>query len=456
MVCASATSGTAVRPAVAPLAAFVTTSPARGGARRRCVIVTATAQAAATAMTSLFVRSAMRPNKNPCQRVAPCVPVSPRCPQEVAFLLQRTSRTVATARERSVDAASGGVVPPREARSRLVCQWPFAVGQRKSSPLAGAWRAASPWVPSVAGRHVRCISSGGETSSVMQPFLTAVYDIGSAVAPVVVGVALPLLSLLFLAQRKLIFLPRAGVADPTARGGKPQVLFVKAEPNGHDRYAAVFFEPPTPKAPVLVYFHGNADELGNGAAFLGNYFRKKHGLGLYGIEYPGYGLARPGSPTEQSINAAAEAMLRHLIDVIGVPESRIVLFGQSIGCGVAVEMARRGHGSRLVLIAPFTSLPDMAGTFYPFLKPLLKVTPWLVLDRFDNKAKAPDVALPTLVIHGKEDEIVPFWMGQTVADKIPGARLLAVQGMGHNDAFNDDWVLANIASFSARADPTGR
>lgn len=251
----------------------------------------------------------------------------------------------------------------------------------------------------------------------------------------------------FFLQRKLLFLPPAHAEDPRLQGGDPEVVTLPAG-GGPGRHAAALFRPRDPGAPLLVYFHGNADQVGWGGAYLGNALGRRHGLGLYAVEYPGYGLARPGSPTERGIYAAAEALLAHAEERAGVPRSRMVLVGQSLGCAVAVEMARRGFGGRLVLLAPFTSTAAVSRALYPFLAPALRLLPWLVLDGFDSAAKAGSLDVPTLVVHGEEDEIVPPAMGRELAGRIPGARLLLVPGMGHNDALEREEVLAAIASFS--------
>lgn len=255
---------------------------------------------------------------------------------------------------------------------------------------------------------------------------------------------------LFFLQRKLIFLPAAQVADPKAQGGEPQVIVLPAGPGRDEQHAAVYFDVAALDAPVLVFFHGNADQLGWGPAYLGRYFKERHGIGFYGIEYPGYGLARPGSPSETAIYEAAEVMLLHLVEVLGVPRSRIVLFGQSIGCGVAVEMAKRGFGNKLVLLSPYTSTADISSALYPIFGPAIKVLPWLIRDRFDNRAKATELspATSTLVAHGKDDEIVPFWMGQTLAELIPGAKFLPIPGAGHNDLLDKEDLLRSIVSFA--------
>lgn len=147
------------------------------------------------------------------------------------------------------------------------------------------------------------------------------------------------------------------------------------------------------------------------------------GVGICtGIEYPGYGLAQPGSPTEESIYASAKTLLDHLTAELQVDKSRLVIVGQSIGCGAAVEMVCRGYGQKLILLSPFTSLLALSQRIYPFFSPALKLFPFLLQDHFDNLAKAKQVTgISTLVIHGDTDEIVPYDMGRELAGEISGA-----------------------------------
>ncbi|CAK9061404.1 unnamed protein product [Durusdinium trenchii] len=253
-----------------------------------------------------------------------------------------------------------------------------------------------------------------------------------------------LLLAVFLLQRKLIYLPSGQVADPRVYGGE----VIQIAGDSGTTSAAMFFRPQGSK-PTIVFFHGNADQLGWGPADLGSQFSQA-GYGFYGIEYPGYGLARPGSPTEESIYTSAEAMLNHLEEKLSVDKASVVLVGQSIGCGAAVEMAKRGFGRKLVLLSPFTSLPRLSQRIYPIFAPALKLCPFLLLDKFDNLAKAKDVKIQTLVIHGDEDEIIPFDMGQELSDAIPGSMLIAAKGFGHNDLFNYPTLLKHIAMFASK------
>lgn len=186
---------------------------------------------------------------------------------------------------------------------------------------------------------------------------------------------------------------------------------------------------------TLVYFHGNADQIGEGPSRIGLNFVKIYGVGFYGIEYPGYGVA-PGEPTEDSIIASSEILMEHLVSPtgLGVPSNRLVLFGQSLGCAVAVEMARRGWGTHLILTAPFSSILGMGLQQFPFLYALPETwCLYLVQDKWDNLHKVPDIHHPTLVIHGEYDDVVPIDMSRDLADRMPLSRFVPIQRCGHND-----------------------
>ena len=123
-----------------------------------------------------------------------------------------------------------------------------------------------------------------------------------------------------------------------------------------------------------------------------------------------------------------------------------MLWGTSLGTGVAAEMARRGRGAALVLVTPYTSIPDVIASAVPLLPAGL-----LVPDRFDTLSKSSEIRVRTLIIHGDADEIVPFWMGQSLAGSIAGARLLTVAGGHHGDLFlrERDRLLGAISAISS-------
>mmetsp|Transcript_30479 Transcript_30479/g.61808 ORF Transcript_30479/g.61808 Transcript_30479/m.61808 type:complete len:160 (+) Transcript_30479:132-611(+) len=154
---------------------------------------------------------------------------------------------------------------------------------------------------------------------------------------------------------------------------------------------------------------------------------------------------------------AAEQLLQHLQSPagLGVDPSKVILFGQSIGGGVAVEMALRSFGTKLILLSPFLSVQAMAKSAFPVVRPGLWLVSWLVKDKFDNEAKAGRVPVPTLVIHGTEDGIVPFVQGKEMAAKL-GCPLVEVRGGGHNDLFGSDFEPLVLHAMSDFAFPDKR
>lgn len=263
----------------------------------------------------------------------------------------------------------------------------------------------------------------------------------------VVALAYGALCLLaYFGQRRLLYpAPRLG-EEPRMDDAK---LTRVTAPSGRTVFA--LHVPPAKKhAVTIVHFHGNAEELGQLTPLAWSF--RRAGLGFFAVEYPGYGLAKEYAPTEESIYADSEAALWHLHNGLGVPTSDVVLQGQSLGSGVAVEMARRGHGARLVLISPYTSIPDMASATLPILP-----ARWLIHDKFDNLAKAPELTLPVLVVHGTDDEVIPYSMGERLSKVFPTATLYAVKGGHHNDLFVRDGriIVDRIVEF-ATAEYGGR
>lgn len=179
-------------------------------------------------------------------------------------------------------------------------------------------------------------------------------------------------------------------------------------------------------ARTVVHFHNNRETVEACLDFARAI--NARGLGVLLVEYRGYG-ASVGTPSEEGLYLDAEASL-DMLAARGIGPDRIVLSGTSLGTGVAAEMAERERGSRLVLVAPYTSIPDLVTDVVPFA-PASTLLP----DHFETLAKAHSIAVPTLVIHGSDDEIVPFWMGRRLSETIPRATLLAVDGGRHGDLF---------------------
>lgn len=193
--------------------------------------------------------------------------------------------------------------------------------------------------------------------------------------------------------------------------------------------------------PTIVFFHGNGQQLADVTPLLGAFARAR--LGVYAVEYPGYGLC-PGEPEERTVIDAADAALDHLHDGLGVPPRSVVLLGQSLGTGVATEMAVRRHGVGLALISPYTSVDELARHYFPL------PTALTVDDHFDTLAKAPTLAMPVLIVNGTKDGLIPPRMSLELAAAFPDAAVAWVPGGHHNDLFvraGRD-IIATVVTFS--------
>ena len=299
-------------------------------------------------------------------------------------------------------------------------------------------------------------------------FLVPIEGLQNLLAGAAVVLAVPYLAFLVLLynfQRSIVYPKPQVLADPAIAGAKLCLLpagealtkFADASGGaGSDTeavVAAIHFPAKNSDMPTLVYCHGNADQIGWGAAYLGRELSERYGFGFFGIEYPGYGLSNGLETTEESIYEGSLQLMQHLTSPKGlaVPNDKVVLLGQSIGCAVAIEMASRGFGQRMVLLAPFASIPRMASAAFPLVKPALQLLPWLVRDVFDNTGKADQVAMPTMVLHGSVDEIVPQEQGRELAAVLGDCRFVDVRGAGHNDLFaseHEDFVFEHIGRFA--------
>ena len=229
--------------------------------------------------------------------------------------------------------------------------------------------------------------------------------------------------LVTLFQARLVYFPGlAPVTTPRALGldGVERTL---ATTDG-ERLHAWFFPRTDARGAVLVC-HGNAGSIENrtelARAFL------ELGWAVLLFDYRGYG-ASSGRPSEAGTYLDAEAAWDELARVEGFAPERIVLYGESLGVAVALELAlRRPTCGGLITESGFTSLPDMAAEIYPFLP-----ARWLARIRYDNLAKIPRLGVPLLLIHSPGDEIVPIAHAHRLFAAAPEPKRLLLTGGGHN------------------------
>lgn len=255
---------------------------------------------------------------------------------------------------------------------------------------------------------------------------------------IILLVYLGLTALIYFKQSSLVFLPeidrgfRASPANlslpfsplklATADGETLDGWFVPADPKREARG-------------LVIFFHGNAGNIGHRL----DYLRMFHELGLATlmIDYRGYGLSS-GTPSEDGTYLDAEAAWRHATQVLGFPAARIILFGESLGGGVATRLAAGNPPGALVLASTFTSVPDMGAELYPLLPIRL-----LARIHYDSLARLAQISCPLLVIHSRNDDVIPFAHGQRLftAARQP-KQFLEITG-GHNEGFvfvRDEWI----------------
>lgn len=180
-------------------------------------------------------------------------------------------------------------------------------------------------------------------------------------------------------------------------------------------------------APVVLFLHGNAGNIGDRLDSLGQLHRA--GAAVLIIDYRGFG-ASGGRPSEHGTYEDARAAWSWLIDTRGVAPRRVVLFGRSLGAAVAARLARETRPAGVILEAAFTSLPDLAGDLYPWLP-----ARWLTRYRYDTQRHLRAIDCPVLIAHAPGDEIVPFAHARRLAAiRPPVVDLVELRG-GHNDAF---------------------
>ena len=179
--------------------------------------------------------------------------------------------------------------------------------------------------------------------------------------------------------------------------------------------------------PTLVYFHGNAGHLGDRVFLVRPYVEAGYGVLLAG--YRGYG-GNPGSPSEEGFYADGRAALAWLAGT-GVPPDRTVLFGESLGTGVAVEMAVEHPVAGLILQSPFTSVVEVGQDKAPWLPVSLLMT-----HRFDSLSRIERISAPLLLIHGEADRVIPVRFGRRLFAAAPEPKTAHfIPGAGHNDLF---------------------
>ena len=237
-----------------------------------------------------------------------------------------------------------------------------------------------------------------------------------------------ILLVVYFMQRSLQYFPDKNYPGEPAENGVPAMQVVELATEDGLTLNAWFAPPVKRDGKIVVYYHGNAGHIGHRAAKVQHFIDK--GMGVLLIDYRGFG-GNLGSPTEQGLYHDARAALRFL-EKKEYAVSQFVLYGESIGSGVATQMALEIQPRYLILEAPFSSAADVAKKKYFFLP-----VDFLMKDRYDNTEKIADIKTSLLIVHGDEDAVIPISLGQKLYDRAQHPKeFITINGGHHNDLYD--------------------
>src|SRR5262249_17701569 len=238
--------------------------------------------------------------------------------------------------------------------------------------------------------------------------------------------------MLYLMQRSMLYHPTASRISPAA-AGLPQAQAAILTTSDGEKLVA-WHVPPRGDKPVVIYFHGNADIVPWRAerhrATIAN------GTGLIALNFRGYG-GSTGTPTEDGLHRDGAAA--YPFPAERYPPHPILLWGQSLGTGIAVRLAAEKPVGRLILESPYSSVVDVAASLFPWVP-----VRWLMKDQLRSDLWIGKVHVPLLIMHGTRDEVIPIRFGERLfALANEPKRFVRFDDGGHNDL--DNYGVGDVA-----------
>lgn len=247
-----------------------------------------------------------------------------------------------------------------------------------------------------------------------------------------IGYSLLCVALYFQQQRVMFFPAKQLEHTPSLYQLKYQDVWIPiSKPDGQtDRLHGWWIPADKPNAPVMLYFHHNAINIGANVSQALQF--QKLGYSIFLFDYGGFGQSEGDFPTEPQLYEDAQAAWNYLTQARKIPSNRIVIYGHSVGGAIAIDLAvKQPEAAALIVQSSFTSMRDMTKRFgvYWFLPIEL-----LLQQRFESLEKMKSIKMPVLVITGTEDIQIPVEMGERLYAAAPEFKqLIIIQGRGHDN-----------------------
>ncbi len=242
-----------------------------------------------------------------------------------------------------------------------------------------------------------------------------------------VGFYLLIVLTTFFFQRSLLYLPSKEKIDVSyySNTGLKEVEFTTSDGL---ILKSLFKKPSSKDTSTVLIFHGNAGHVGHRVDKFKHFIESGYGLLL--VEYRGYGK-NPGKPSENGIYKDGQAALNFLFKQ-NILAKEIIIYGESLGCGIATKLSTENSFGATILEAPYTSIADVAQNHYWYLP-----AKWLVLDKHDIIRIIEDIKSPLLIMHGEKDNIINITLGKKVFNSAPEPKqALYIPNAGHNNLFD--------------------
>ena len=242
---------------------------------------------------------------------------------------------------------------------------------------------------------------------------------------------------LFFYQRKLLYHPSENnYLDETQLNHRIEKKFIQS----NDKLVSWHFNK-NPEFKTILFFHGNAGKLDNRVYKLNEL--SKLDLNYLIVAYRGFS-GNVGKPTEKGLYEDASSA-KIWLNKNGVEDKNIIVYGESLGTAVAIDLASKYQFSGIILESPFSSMLELAQKYYPIFPVRL-----ILKDRYESKKKLKDIKSPVLVMHGRKDNIVPFYMGEQIFEalSVPKSAYFNDQD-DHMMEYNED-LIASIKKFLKR------